>query len=57
MSYRVPNGFEMSVGAENIFDNFPDRNEFAGELGSKYPESSPMGYSGGFYYARARYSW
>ena len=57
VSYRVPNGFELSAGAENIFDNFPDRNEFAENLGSKYPESSPMGYSGGFYYARARYSW
>ena len=57
VSYRVPGGLEMSVGAENVFDNFPDRNEFAGVYGSKYPESSPMGYSGGFYYARARYDW
>ena len=57
VSYRPADGFELSVGAENIFDNFPDRNEFAGVLGSKYPESSPMGFSGGFYYARARYHW
>lgn len=57
VSYRAPGGLELSVGAENIFDNFPDRNEFAEMLGAKYPESSPMGFSGGFYYARARYDW
>ncbi len=57
VSYRPADGFELSIGAENIFDNFPDRNEFADVLGSKYPESSPMGFSGGFYYARARYHW
>ena len=57
VSHRAPGGLELSVGAENIFDNFPDRNEFAEVLGAKYPESSPMGFSGGFYYARARYDW
>ena len=57
VNYRLAGGLELSLGAENIFDNFPDRNEFSGVLGSKYPESSPMGFSGGFYYARARHSW
>ena len=36
--------------------NFPDENPFAANVGSKYPESSPMGFAGGFYYARARYA-
>ena len=57
MSYRPTDGMALSIGAENLTDNFPDRNEFASELGSKYPESSPMGFAGGFYYARARYDW
>ena len=57
VNYRLAGGLELSLGAENVFNNFPDRNEFAGELGSKYPESSPMGFSGGFYYARARHNW
>ena len=33
-----------------------DENPFARDFGSKYPESAPMGIAGGFYYARARYS-
>lgn len=57
MSYHPSDGMALSIGAENLTDNFPDRNEFASELGSKYPESSPMGFAGGFYYARARYDW
>ncbi len=55
MSYVLMKRVELSVGAENIFNNFPDRNPHAGFAGSKYPESSPMGFAGGFYYARLRY--
>lgn len=55
MSYRPIDQIEFSIGAENILNNFPDENPFAGDLGSKYPEFSPMGFAGGFYYARARY--
>ncbi len=52
----VTDALELSAGAENIFNNFPDLNPYAGIAGAKYPESSPMGLSGGFYYARVRYS-
>ena len=55
ISYRPLAGVELSVGAENILDNFPDENPHAGVAGSKYPESSPMGLAGGFYYVRGRY--
>ena len=33
-----------------------DENPFARDFGSKYPESAPTGFAGGFYYARARYT-
>ena len=55
-SYKPMPGVELSLGAENVLDNFPDENPFATNVGSKYPESSPMGFAGGFYYARARYT-
>ena len=55
ISHLLMNSVELSVGAENIFNNFPDRNPYAGIVGSKYPESSPMGLAGGFYYGRLRY--
>ena len=43
----------LAVGAENVFDAYPRRNPYARDLGAKYPESSPYGFNGGFYYARA----
>ena len=55
-SYKPMSGVELSLGAENVLNNFPDVNPFAENVGSKYPESAPMGIAGGFYYARARYT-
>ena len=55
VSYAPMKGMELSIGAENLLDNFPDENPHSGIVGAKYPESSPMGMAGGFYYARARY--
>ena len=55
-SYKPMSGVELSLGAENVLNNFPDENPFAENVGSKYPESAPMGIAGGFYYARARYT-
>ena len=43
----------LSAGAENVFDQYPRRNPYARALGARYPESSPFGFSGGFYYLRA----
>ena len=42
----------LAVGAENVFETYPRRNPYARDLGAKYPESSPYGFGGGFYYAR-----
>lgn len=55
ISYLIKKQVELSIGAENLFNNFPDVNPHAGVVGSKYPESSPMGFAGGFYYGRLRY--
>ena len=43
----------FAFGAENVFDQYPRRNPHAGIVGAKYPESSPYGFNGGFYYLRA----
>ncbi len=43
----------LALGAENLFDQYPRRNKHARDLGAKYPESSPYGFNGGFYYLRA----
>jgi iron complex outermembrane recepter protein len=54
LGVTIIEGIEISVGGQNIFNNFPDLNPFAGIVGAKYPVTSPMGINGGFYYARLR---
>jgi len=51
---EVKEGIEIAVGANNLFDNYPDENPFAGSLGQLYPESAPTGFNGGQYYAKVR---
>ena len=53
---EVQEGLDLTIGAANLFDEFPDVNAFAGVAGSQYPATAPFGYSGGQYYLRARYS-
>ena len=43
----------FAFGAENVFDQYPRRSRWAGEIGNKYPPNSPYGFGGGFYYLRA----
>ncbi len=43
----------FAFGAENVFDQYPRRSRWAGEIGNKYPPNSPYGFNGGFYYLRA----
>ena len=52
----VTDGLEFIVGANNIFDNYPDENPDAGVLGQLYPEASPFGFNGGSYYGKLRYT-
>lgn len=57
-AYNVTDDFNIVVGANNVFDNTPDRNvlydtEIAGSL---YPTTSPIGINGGLYYVRGIYT-
>ena len=42
------------VGAQNVLNEFPDKEPRELTLGYKYPEGSPMSFNGGFYYPRIR---
>ena len=53
-TYKLMELVELSIGAENVLNNFPDENPYP-SVGAKYPESSPMGLAGGFYYVRVRH--
>ena len=53
-SYTMKTGLTVSAGAQNLFDSYPDRT--TGIAGTKYPEFSPYGFNGGYYYLRALYA-
>ncbi|KRB82798.1 TonB-dependent receptor [Sphingomonas sp. Root710] len=59
-SYEVTENFTLSIGAQNLFDNYPDKITLGGTFpstggrftGDVYPDTSPFGFNGGFYYAK-----
>jgi iron complex outermembrane recepter protein len=53
-AYTWNDRYSIIVGAQNVLDEFPDKEPRALTLGYKYPEGSPMGFNGGFYYTRFR---
>ena len=53
--YTFNERFNIIAGVQNLFDAFPDENEFAGVAGSLFPATAPFGFSGGQYYLRANY--
>lgn len=53
--YNFSDSLEVVGGIANLFDAFPDENEFQGIVGSRYPATAPFGFSGGQYYLRAKY--
>ena len=62
VSYHAMDSFTISAGAQNIFDQYPSKLDFADALsrsnqswGAKYYETSPFGFNGGFYYVKASY--
>ncbi len=55
--YYLNDQIELIIGANNVFDNYPDENPNAASLGQLYPEAAPAGFNGGSYYVKARYTW
>jgi len=63
VTYHVMEDLKVSIGAQNIFDEYPSELAFEQQSGSannswggKYYETSPFGFNGGFYYLKATYS-
>ena len=51
---RINSHASVSLGADNIFDQTPDRSIARSGRGNKYPRFAPGGIDGRFVYARAR---
>lgn len=53
LAYTLPRGLRVALGANNLFDVYPDRNGLIAYDGSgAYGNFAPFGLSGGFYYGR-----
>ena len=63
VSYHINDTISVSLGAQNIFDVYPDELDFErntgipnNNWGGQYAETSPFGFNGGFYYVKAVYN-
>lgn len=52
VSYKVTEQVSLRVGAENLFDTYPDKAIFQASRGLIYSRNAPYGTNGGNYYAR-----
>jgi iron complex outermembrane receptor protein len=53
-SYQVTDIVTLTIGGNNVLDTFPEKDTRTAQknLGVVYPQFSPFGYNGGFWYAR-----
>ena len=56
-SYRVNSHLTTRIGAENIFNTYPDKAQFQAWRGLLYSRFSPYNTDGGYYYVRAEISY
>ncbi len=57
LGFSLNESTTVSVGAQNLFDTYPDVQGNAGDVGLTYSEITPWGFNGGFYYVRVNYDW
>jgi iron complex outermembrane receptor protein len=65
LSYKFPVGVTAAIGANNVFNKYPDKFSAAfqtaciasgGGCVTQYPGFSPYGINGGYYYGRLTYA-
>ena len=52
MTWNIREEVSLRVGAENVFDTFPDEAEFQSNRGLIYSRNAPYDTDGGLYYLR-----
>jgi iron complex outermembrane recepter protein len=57
LGYDLTKNFRLAVGADNLFDTYPDRDQRPGQNnnGIVYGQFSPFGFSGGFWYVKGTF--
>ncbi len=55
-AYTFGEDLTLVVGAQNVFDTYPDENpNAAAGVGNQYSQYTPFGFNGAFYYARVKF--
>ncbi|UJA00804.1 TonB-dependent receptor plug domain-containing protein [Acinetobacter johnsonii] len=58
-TYNLTDNLSFALGADNLFNTYPDKSTLMNNLdisgGSLYPDISPFGSYGGYYYGRVNY--
>ena len=54
-SMDITDSFGFAIGANNLFDTYPDENPWAAVVGATYPTTSPFGFNGRFMYVKGTY--
>ncbi len=55
-AFDLSDSLSVLIGLQNAFDEYPETNPNGEVAGLIYPESSPFGFNGGYYYMRATWS-
>ena len=55
VSVDATDTLSVLFGVQNAFDEYPSTNPHGEVAGLVYPEQSPFGFNGGFYYFRAQW--
>jgi iron complex outermembrane receptor protein len=58
-SYRPAERWNLTLGADNVLNEYPDENIFGNSTNGQFPYSnlSPFGFGGAFVYGKVGYSW
>ena len=57
IAYTVRDALTFVVGAQNLFDEYPEENPGAAAgVGNRYSQYTPFGFNGGLWYGRFSYS-
>ncbi|MCC2615506.1 TonB-dependent receptor [Aestuariibacter halophilus] len=54
VSWQLNEALNLTLGAKNLLDKRPDENPYQGEVGSRYPATSPSGINGALWYLRGK---
>ncbi|RMH94169.1 TonB-dependent receptor [Lysobacter pythonis] len=57
-SYKL-GGWKFTLGADNVFDVYPDENNFGNSTNGQFPYSnlSPFGFNGAYVYGKVAFKW